>query len=73
MAGGRIQVGALCAGGSYLAVSQPRVTFGLGTAKAVSRVDVIWPWGSSESWTKPVPSPGGLLRLKQGSGRAGAS
>jgi hypothetical protein len=72
-AGGRIQVAALCAGGSYLAVSQPRVTFGLGTAKAASRVDVVWPWGSSESWSKPVPSPGGVLRLKQGSGRAGAS
>jgi hypothetical protein len=70
-AGGRIQVGALTGGGSYLAASEPRVRFGLGRARGVDRVDVDWPWGSSEVWIRPAPSPEGLLRIKQGTGRAG--
>jgi hypothetical protein len=68
-AGGWIQVGALCGGGSYLAASEPRVCFGLGRARSISRIEVDWPWGSSEVWIRPTPSPSGLLRLKQGTGR----
>jgi hypothetical protein len=69
-AGGRIQVGELIGGGSYLAASELRVGFGLGRDPSVSRVEVDWPWGSSEVWTKPILSPAGLLRLTQGTGRA---
>jgi hypothetical protein len=71
MAGGRIQAGALTGGGSYLAASEPRVRFGLGRARGVDRVEVDWPWGSSEVWTRPETGPSGLLRLQQGSGRTG--
>jgi hypothetical protein len=70
-AGGRIQVGALAGGGSYLAASEPRVRFGLGRARGVDRVDVDWPWGSSEVWIRPSLSPEGFLRIQQGTGRAG--
>jgi hypothetical protein len=68
-AGGRIQCGSLAAGGSYLAACQPRVWFGVGKEMSVSRVEVDWPWGSSEAWTRPSPSPRGVLRLRQGTGR----
>ena len=70
IAGGRIASGSLAAGGSYLAASQPRIWFGLGReATPVGRIEVDWPWGSSEAWDRPTPSPRGLLRLRQGTGR----
>jgi hypothetical protein len=68
-AGGRIQVGQLVAGGSYLAVSEPSVGFGLGEAKSVARIEVNWPWGSTEAWTRPELPVQGRLRLVQGTGR----
>ena len=69
-AGGRILSGSLAAGGSYLSACQPRAWFGLGRATSVSRIEVDWPWGSTEVWTKPTLSPAGGLRLRQGSGRS---
>jgi enediyne biosynthesis protein E4 len=69
-AGGRIQVGQLVAGGSYLAVSEPVVGFGLGDAKNVARIEVDWPWGPSEAWNRPELPARGRLRLVQGTGRA---
>jgi hypothetical protein len=69
-AGGRIQVGAMVGGGSYLAASEPRVRFGLGGSRGVDRVEVAWPWGSTETWIKPASVPDGTLRLRQGTGRA---
>jgi hypothetical protein len=68
-AGGRIRVGELAAGGSYLAASETRLCFGLGPARDIARLDVAWPWGRSESWTKLKPPAHGPLRIKQGSGR----
>jgi hypothetical protein len=68
-AGGRIQCGSLAAGGSYLAACQPRAWFGVGQGTSIARVEVDWPWGSSEAWTRPTPSPRGILRLRQGTGR----
>jgi enediyne biosynthesis protein E4 len=68
-AGGRISCSSLAGGGSYLAASQPRVWVGLGKSTTVSQVEVNWPWGSSEAWTRPSPTPQGLLRLRQGTGR----
>ena len=68
-AGGRIQVGQLVAGGSYLAVSETSIGFGLGEAKTVARIEVDWPWGSSEAWTRPERSVKDRLRLVQGKGR----
>jgi hypothetical protein len=68
-ASGRIQSGSLAAGGSYLAACQPRAWFGVGPGVAISRVEVDWPWESSEAWVRPTPSPRGVLRLRQGTGR----
>ncbi len=68
-AGGRIRSGSLPAGGSYLAASQPRAWFGLGRAASIERIEVDWPWGSSEAWIRPTPPPGGRLKLRQGTGR----
>jgi enediyne biosynthesis protein E4 len=42
------------ADGSYASANDPRVLVGLGTATAVSRVQVIWPDGKTEEW-KSVP------------------
>jgi hypothetical protein len=68
-AGGRIQVGELVAGGSYLAVSEPRVCFGLGQATVVGRIEVDWPWGASEAWSRRELPTRGPVRLVQGTGR----
>jgi hypothetical protein len=68
-AGREILAGSLAAGGSYLAAWPPRAWFGLGPSTSVSRVEVDWPWGESEAWIKPEPSPRGRLQLRQGTGR----
>ncbi len=65
----RIVAGSLAAGGSYLATSQPRAWFGLGEAKTPVRVEVDWPFGSTEVWTNPASDAHGVLRLRQGTGR----
>ena len=39
-------------GGSYLSQNDLRVHFGLGTARAVDRVDVRWPNGLEETWAQ---------------------
>jgi enediyne biosynthesis protein E4 len=69
LAGGQIQAGELVAGGSYLAVSEPRVCFGLGQTTVVGRIEVDWPWGTSEVWSKRELPARGLIRLVQGTGR----
>jgi enediyne biosynthesis protein E4 len=69
-AGGRRRVALLAAGGSYLASSQPRLFFGLGSGQSVERIDVTWPWGGVESFSEPAIPVGGPLQLKQGTGRA---
>lgn len=66
----RIVAGSLAAGGSYLATSQPRAWFGLGAVKAPVQVEVDWPFGKTEVWTRPSPDAHGVLRLRQGTGRA---
>ena len=68
-AGGRILAGSLAAGESYLAANQPRAWFGLGRTPAIDRIEVDWPWGSSEAWIKPTPLARGPIRLRQGTGR----
>jgi enediyne biosynthesis protein E4 len=67
-AGGHAQAGEVVAGGSYLSASAHHVCFGLGHAVSVDRVEVAWPWGQSESWTRPSLPAHGLLRIKQGTG-----
>jgi hypothetical protein len=52
--------------GSYLAAGDPRVHFGVGTARPRELV-VQWPRGLHEAW--PVPGTDRLLTLTQGTGR----
>ena len=53
--------------GSYASAHDPRVLVGLGAARAVPRVQVIWPNGSVEEWTDLKVDQ--WLTLTQGSGR----
>jgi hypothetical protein len=41
------------ADGSYLSSNDPRVLFGLGSAKSVQRLVVHWPDGRKESFAPP--------------------
>ncbi len=68
-AGGHTQAGDVVAGGSYLSASAHHVCFGLGQAVGVDRVEVAWPWGQSESWTRPSLPAHGSMRIKQGTGQ----
>ncbi|MGH9668008.1 MAG: CRTAC1 family protein, partial [Bryobacteraceae bacterium] len=44
-AGGRTQIDEVRSGGSYLSQSDLRLHFGLGQAKTVDRVEILWPSG----------------------------
>ena len=67
-AGGRTQAAVAGAGGSYLAPSPGRLYFGLGSLQAAERIEVEWPWGPWEFWTKPPQAADHCLHLKQGTG-----
>ncbi|PYR58710.1 MAG: RNA-binding protein [Acidobacteria bacterium] len=54
-------------GGSYLSQNDLRVHFGLGTARAVDRVDVRWPNGLEETW--PELAIDRSHTLKEGTGQ----
>jgi hypothetical protein len=62
-AGGRTQVQTVRSGSSYLAASDPRLIFGLGTASAAESVTVRWPDGRVEE-RRNVPE-GAFLRLRR--------
>ena len=47
-AGGVRHTAMVTSGGSYLAASQPRVWVGIGSATAVERAEIDWPWGATE-------------------------
>jgi hypothetical protein len=50
-AGGREAVRWSTSGTSYLAANDPRLWFGLGTARTVDRLEVHWPSGLVQSWS----------------------
>ncbi len=52
--------------GSYLAASDPRVHFGLGSETSVEAVGVVWPSGAREMWTNVKVDA--LNTLRQGAG-----
>ena len=64
-AGGRTVVRWLTSGTGYLSSSDPRLWFGLGTARSVERLEVRWPSGTVQSWSDlaagshPRPPGGG--------------
>jgi enediyne biosynthesis protein E4 len=68
-AGGRTQAALVQAGGSYLSASPGRLWFGLGRAQAAERIEVEWPWGQREFWTKPTRPPHSSLRIAEGTGK----
>jgi hypothetical protein len=53
-ADGKKLVRAIKGGGSYLSSSDRRVVFGLGGVTKVTRLNVRWPWGKSQSWNGPL-------------------
>src|SRR5581483_3599023 len=63
---GMTQLQEKTAGGSYLSASDPRVFFGLGAAKQVNNVQVLWPSGRKETFKDLAVN--GLVVLKEGSG-----
>lgn len=63
-AAGRTQVAARFGGGSYLSAGDPRLHFGLGSAKVVDRVEVTWPSGKRVIYQN-LPADTGY-RLREG-------
>jgi hypothetical protein len=63
-AGGRSQVAARFGGGSYLSASDPRLHFGLGTARRADRVEVCWPSGRLDAYKGLAADSG--YRLREG-------
>jgi hypothetical protein len=66
-AGGRSQVRWLTSGTSYLASSDPRLWFGLGSAPNVERLEVRWPSGTVQTWSDVAGDR--ILDLQEGSSR----
>ena len=54
---------------SYLSANDPRVLFGLGTTASVSTVEIHWPDGSTETWSKLIPDRYHTLSQGQGGGQ----
>jgi hypothetical protein len=50
-AGGRETVRWLPSGTSYLSASDPRVWFGLGDAREVEQLEIVWPAGQVQRWS----------------------
>ncbi len=65
-AGGVSQVREVGSGGSYLACHDPRVLFGIGTARQVDAVEITWPTGRRERWRPTAVNK--TLRCIEGSG-----
>ncbi len=63
-AAGRTQVAARFGGGSYLSASDPRLHFGLGSARIVDRVEVTWPSGRRDTYQGLAADTG--YRLREG-------
>ncbi|MBX9585401.1 MAG: ASPIC/UnbV domain-containing protein [Gemmataceae bacterium] len=53
--GGRTLTRFATAGGSYLSSGDRRLLVGLGSAEAVGRVRVVWPWGQEDRWDGLAP------------------
>ena len=66
-AGGVTQVSEVRGGGSYYSQNDLRMHFGLGSAKAIDRVELRWPNGNIEVWTGVEPNR--IVTLTEGTGR----
>ena len=63
-AGGRSRVRWLTSGTSYLASSDPRLWFGLGSASKADRLEVRWPSGTVQTWSDLAADR--ILELREG-------
>jgi hypothetical protein len=63
-AGGRSAVRWLTSGTSYLSASDPRLWFGLGSARSVEHLEVRWPSGMVQAWSN-LPADR-MLDLEEG-------
>jgi enediyne biosynthesis protein E4 len=63
-AGGKTQVATRFGGGSYLSASDPRLSFGLGSATTADRVEITWPSGRVESYQQLAADA--CYRLREG-------
>jgi hypothetical protein len=61
-AAGKTQVAARLGGGSYLSASDPRLHFGLGSARQVDRIEVKWPSGRRDCYEGLLADAGYHLR-----------
>ncbi|MFO0888160.1 MAG: FG-GAP-like repeat-containing protein [Isosphaeraceae bacterium] len=64
-AGGRVRTGRLVSGTGYLSGHDQRLWFGLGDAEVVDRLEVRWPSGSEQVFTR-IPADR-LVRIEEGS------
>ena len=62
--GARVQTQEIRSGGSYLSQSDLRLHFGLGDAAVIDKVEVTWPNGGSQTFTKVAANQ--FYRLQQG-------
>jgi hypothetical protein len=51
-AGGRAQYGEVRSGGSYLSQNDLRLHFGLGEARIVDSIEILWPGGKRQTLEK---------------------
>jgi hypothetical protein len=63
-AGGRSQVRWLTSGTSYLSGSDPKLSFGLGSAPKVEQLEVRWPSGTVQAWSDVAADR--ILDLREG-------
>jgi hypothetical protein len=66
-AGGRTQIDEVMSGASYYSQNDLRLHFGLGTASAADKIEVLWPSGLKESFVD-VPA-NYLIVIEEGKGR----
>ena len=69
-AGGRERLGLIQPGQSYLSSCDPRAHFGLGGARLVEAIKVLWPDGTEEAFGGCAVDQ--LLTLKKGQARKNA-
>jgi len=65
-AGGKTQIREIHAGSGYLSSPPPEAHFGLGKAKRVDRIEVLWPWGERQE-VEPVEA-NRIIRVEEGGG-----
>ena len=61
---GRTQIAVRYGGGSYLSASDPRLHFGLGSARSIDKIEVTWPSGRRDSYAGLAADTG--YRLREG-------